>query len=181
MKSVASVRERIAAERNVSFEGGSPASFGGQGSRALSVPMREESPAARITPAKLGNRAMLRTITESRGKVSEPRHSDLVVFLFQDLGGRVLIGLLPRSLEPAQMGKGGARVTAHRNQFSSDRHSNLLRRNGADIESDGSVDAIKQMCRHALILQRFENLDDLALRADHPDVTRPRLHRPTQN
>ena len=29
---------------------------GGQGSRALSVPMREDSPAARITPAKLGER-----------------------------------------------------------------------------------------------------------------------------
>ena len=35
-----------------------PAICGGQGSKALSVPMREDSPAARITPAKLGARDM---------------------------------------------------------------------------------------------------------------------------
>src|ERR1700687_4114046 len=46
----------MAAERNVCPEGGCPAADGGQGSSALSVPMREDSPAARITPAKLGAR-----------------------------------------------------------------------------------------------------------------------------
>jgi hypothetical protein len=40
----------------------------------LSMPMREDSPAASISPAKLGERAMLRTIAESQSKVSEPKH-----------------------------------------------------------------------------------------------------------
>src|SRR5579862_7673451 len=68
-KSVASARDRIAAERKLSFDR-RPASTGGQGSNALSRPMREDSPAARITPAKLGARDMLRKIAESREKVS---------------------------------------------------------------------------------------------------------------
>src|SRR5258708_10908641 len=58
MKSVESEKEWMAAERNVCAEGGCPAADGGQGSSALSVPMREDSPAARITPAKLGARDM---------------------------------------------------------------------------------------------------------------------------
>src|ERR1700722_1862845 len=72
MKSVESESERMVAERNVSFVGGCPATAGGQGSRALSAPMREDSPAARITPAKLGARDMSRTIAEREGNVSEP-------------------------------------------------------------------------------------------------------------
>src|SRR5579859_3056791 len=72
-KSVERVSDRIAAERNVSFEGACPATCGGQGSSALSVPMREDSPAARMTPAKLGERDMLRKIAESGEKVSEAK------------------------------------------------------------------------------------------------------------
>src|SRR5437879_3589877 len=52
----AELRERIAAVRNVSLDGDRPGGAGGQGSRAFSVPMREDSPAARISPAKLGAR-----------------------------------------------------------------------------------------------------------------------------
>src|ERR1700736_1397193 len=58
MKSVESEKEWMAAERNVRPEDGCPAADGGQASRALSVPMRKDSPAARITPAKLGARDM---------------------------------------------------------------------------------------------------------------------------
>src|SRR5215475_6710128 len=62
-KSVVRVSNCIAAERKVS-----PAGFssvpGGQESKALSRPIREDSPAAKITPAKLGDRAMQRTIAE---------------------------------------------------------------------------------------------------------------------
>src|SRR6202021_3258251 len=72
MKSVESERERMVAERNVFFVGGWPATAGGQGSRALSAPMREDSPAARITPAMLGARDMSRTIAERQRNVSEP-------------------------------------------------------------------------------------------------------------
>src|ERR1700751_2157430 len=68
-KSVASARDRIAAERKVSLEGSLP-STGGQGSNALSRPMRELSPAAKMTPAKPAARDMLRKITERRRKVS---------------------------------------------------------------------------------------------------------------
>jgi hypothetical protein len=43
---------------------------GGQGSKALSRPIREDSPAARITPAKLGARDMLGKIAERNDNVS---------------------------------------------------------------------------------------------------------------
>src|ERR1700675_1353821 len=58
-KSVARESERIAAERNVALEGAWPAVAGGHGNKALSLPMREELPAARITPAKLGARVTI--------------------------------------------------------------------------------------------------------------------------
>jgi hypothetical protein len=58
---VASISEAIAADKKVSLDGNCPGSDGGQGSKALSVPMREDSPAANINPAKLGERAMLRS------------------------------------------------------------------------------------------------------------------------
>jgi hypothetical protein len=40
--------------------------MGGQGSSALSRPMREDSPAAKITPAKEADRGMQRTIAENQ-------------------------------------------------------------------------------------------------------------------
>jgi len=43
----------MAEDRNVVPEGSSPGEVGGQGRRALSVPMRVEAPAARITPHTL--------------------------------------------------------------------------------------------------------------------------------
>jgi len=39
----------------------------------LSLPMREDSPAARMMPAKLADRDMVRKIAESREKVSDPK------------------------------------------------------------------------------------------------------------
>ena len=59
----------MAEERKVSWEETGSAD-GGQGSRAFSRPMREDSPAARMTPAKPGERDMLRKIAESGDKVS---------------------------------------------------------------------------------------------------------------
>jgi hypothetical protein len=52
------LRERMAADKNVSPENGMPLATGGQGSSALSDPMREDSPAASITPHQLGARLM---------------------------------------------------------------------------------------------------------------------------
>src|SRR5437879_13845367 len=71
-KSVERARERIAAERKLSDDGTCGSDVGGHGSSALSRPMRDDSPAARMTPAKLTDRDMLRTIAESRKNVSDP-------------------------------------------------------------------------------------------------------------
>src|SRR5579872_653129 len=57
-KSVCSDRLRIAAERKVSLDGDRPSEFGGQGSRALSRPIRDDSPAARMRPTKLSARGI---------------------------------------------------------------------------------------------------------------------------
>jgi hypothetical protein len=46
------------------------------------VPIREDSPAARITPAKLGDRDMLRKIAESAKKVSELETDSLLTVDF---------------------------------------------------------------------------------------------------
>ena len=48
----------MAAERNVSLDSDWPAGDGGHGNRDLSVLIRVDSPAARITAAKLGARDM---------------------------------------------------------------------------------------------------------------------------
>jgi hypothetical protein len=69
--------DRIVAERKLSVEGVWPSAGGGQGSKALSVPMREDSPAARMTPAKLTDRDMVRKIAESREKVSDQKATAL--------------------------------------------------------------------------------------------------------
>jgi hypothetical protein len=49
----------MALDRNVSADA-CPAVVGGHGKRALSRPIRKDSPAARITPAKLAASFMLR-------------------------------------------------------------------------------------------------------------------------
>jgi len=56
--SVAELKQRIAADKKVSPENGTRFATGGQGNSALSDPMREDSPAANITPHQLGARLM---------------------------------------------------------------------------------------------------------------------------
>src|ERR1700722_7360532 len=80
MKSVEIARDRMAAERNVSF-GPRPLPAGGHGSNALSMPMREDSPAARITPAKLGART-IRFSTVVSGSGFESVQSYLAIRIF---------------------------------------------------------------------------------------------------
>src|SRR5579864_4774309 len=77
-KSVERARERIAAERKLSDDGTWGSGVGGHGSSALSRPMREDSPAARMTPAKLTDRDMVRKIAESRENVSDPDPKSLI-------------------------------------------------------------------------------------------------------
>src|SRR5215472_14479591 len=72
-------------------------------------------------------------------------------------------------------------MTSNRDQFRSDCHPDFFRRDRTDIEPDRSVDAIKQMSGSPLSLQCLENLNDLSLRADHPDVFGTSLHGPAQD
>src|SRR5580704_1502271 len=83
--------------------------------------------------------------------------------------------------EPAHVGQASTRVPANRNQLCRDGNRNLLRGDGADVESDGRVNPVKQMRRHAFLLQRLEDLDHLALGADHADIAGASLHRPAQH
>src|SRR5262249_39969767 len=70
-KSVERMSDFMAAERNVPLASPCAWAFGGHGSRALSRPMRDDSPAARIRPAKVAACGMLRKIAESEKKVSD--------------------------------------------------------------------------------------------------------------
>src|SRR4029077_19086609 len=72
-------------------------------------------------------------------------------------------------------------MAAKRDQFGSDRHGDLLRGHGPDIESDRRMNPAEQMSGQALFLQRLKDTDDLALGADHADVARTRLHGPAQD
>ena len=55
---IAEPRERIATDKKVSPENGTRFATGGHGNSALSDPMREDSPAANMTPHQLGARLM---------------------------------------------------------------------------------------------------------------------------
>jgi hypothetical protein len=60
----------MAEDRKLSFEAAPAPGVGGHGSRALSRPILEDSPAAKMMPAKLAARDMVRKIAESWEKVS---------------------------------------------------------------------------------------------------------------
>src|SRR5256885_11259011 len=62
-----------------------------------------------------------------------------------------------------------------------DRDRNLFGSDGSDVEAHGGMYTVKPMGGNAFLLQRLENLDDLALRSDHPDIARPCLDRPAQD
>src|SRR5579863_2603682 len=185
-KSQVSPRERMVADRNVSGEAWEEASLpgviGGQGSRALSVPMREDSPAARIRAAKLGERGMLRTIAESAGESQRIRGEDdpekLRMILRQGFGGRFVFRM--RFLEPAQVRQRGRGLPAHGDQFGSNGNGDLFGCDGADIETDGGVHSVEKVRRKALVAQGLENLDHFALRSDHADIAGSGLHGPAQ-
>src|SRR5579864_7408849 len=66
-RSVGSDKDSMAAERNVPAVP-APSALGGQGKSALSVPIRRESPAARITPHRLKARLMPRRYQKGKGK-----------------------------------------------------------------------------------------------------------------
>src|SRR5580692_12194699 len=65
-------------------------------------------------------------------------------------------------------------------QLCRNRYRNLLGGDGADVESDGGMDAVKQTSRYAFLAQRFKDSNHFALGADHPDVAGAGPHGPTQ-
>src|SRR5229473_3949449 len=85
-----------------------------------------------------------------------------------------------RALEPTHVRYGGS-VTAHGNQFGGDGHGNLFGSDGTDVQSNRRVHSVEQVRRQSLLLQRFEDLDHLALGSDHADVAGRGLHRPAQD
>ena len=72
-------------------------------------------------------------------------------------------------------------MTAHGNQFGGDGHGNLFGSDGTDVQSNRRAHAVEQVRRQSLLLQRFEDLDHLALGSDHADVAGRSLHRPAQD
>src|ERR1700745_2421245 len=75
----------------------------------------------------------------------------------------------------------GGGVPPDGDQLRSNRHRNLFRRDGADVESHRSMYAIEQVRGQSLFLQRLEYLNHFALGADHANVAGARLHRPAQD
>src|SRR5208282_5032130 len=61
-------------------------------------------------------------------------------------------------------------VAAHGHQLRGNAHGDFLRRESADLEADGSIDACELLLRHALFFQRAVNGEDFAAAADHADV-----------
>ena len=64
----------------------------------------------------------------------------------------------------------GLRVAAHRDHFRGHGNGDLLRRDGADIEAHGRMQALERRARHAFLLQFPDHAEHFALAADHGDV-----------
>ena len=73
------VSDLMAEDRKLSFAAATVSGVGGHASRALSRPIREDSPAAKMMPAKPAARGMLRKITESWEKVSDREVVDVLI------------------------------------------------------------------------------------------------------
>src|SRR5229473_3092370 len=108
-----------------------------QGSSALSRPMREDSPAARTTPANEGESAML----------------EVYLQLLEDCRRFCALHVRQRSL----------RTAPDRDQLCDDGHGNLFRRDGADVDPNRSIDARQLFRGNSFFLQLFVDGDDLAL------------------
>ncbi len=54
-------------------------------------------------------------------------------------------GGMPAVLEPAHVGQGSLRMAAHGNELGDDGDGDFFRRNGANVEPDGRMDAVKEL------------------------------------
>src|SRR5580700_7484130 len=154
-KSAADERERIAAESKVSLPAVCPATSGGHGSRALSRPMREDCPAARITPAKLAARVMQRRYQGKSGNCRFLDCSHSIAFAFPQqsflffkcrVRHTISFGLHVSRAEPTHMRYLGTGMPPDRDQLCRDRNRNLFRRHRPNVDSDGGMNALEKMC-----------------------------------
>src|SRR5690349_23341071 len=67
------------------------------------------------------------------------------------------------------------------NGFSDDRHSDLLRKYGPDIQPDWGANMLELFARHAFLFERLEYRPNFAFAADHPDIPGIRLNSPAQH
>src|ERR1041385_9116670 len=87
---------------------------------------------------------------------------------------------MPPLLEPTHMRQSYGGMSSNGDQFCSDGDSDFFRSDRTNIQPNRGVNTIKKMCGQPLFLKRLEYLNYLALGPDHPDITRPSLHRPAQ-
>src|SRR5258708_26637711 len=75
----------------------------------------------------------------------------------------------------------GGCLAADCNQFGSNGYGDFLRSDGSDIETDRSMHPVEKMRGNTFLLERLENLDDLALGADHANIAGTSLNGPPEN
>src|SRR5216684_1510599 len=73
------------------------------------------------------------------------------------------------------------RVSPNRDQFSGNGYGDFLRSDGSDVETNRRMHPIEKVGRHTFLLKRLENLNDLALGADHADIAGTSLNGPAED
>src|SRR5215469_6508677 len=200
-RSVRGCKARMAAERNVPPR---------HGSSALSRPMRDDAPAARMTPANEGARAMIPGIilhnpfqgggAERRKRESgcfdriqvretyqgfqkrpSPRLSVSAVQIYLSLAEWLQLLENFSRLHALHVRQWRWRAAPYCDQLGHDRYRDLFRGDGANIDADRSVDPGQLLRDNAFLFQLFIDGDGFALRADHADVARRGLGGPAQH
>src|SRR5438094_10545767 len=72
-------------------------------------------------------------------------------------------------------------VTTHGNHLRCHGNRDLLGRNCADLQAHGRMDALHALARDALFFKLLDDIEYLALAADHGDITRLCAHGPAQH
>src|ERR1017187_881293 len=81
----------------------------------------------------------------------------------------------------AQVRQSNGTSAADGDQLSHDGDGDLLRHGRANLQANGSEDALEALPRSAFRLQLLKDSEHLAARADHSDVMRGRIQSPAEN